>query len=134
MTTSRSKVAAMSEKKVSVPDVISKRVHSLLRRMEGYPHPDGAESGKLLVMAVALCEEFARGLEQNPIVPTPRGSLRVAAPHVPCRPEIPGTEREIINEWLKRHQSNGSRVSLVGDSMAEELVRELETLRQRKGQ
>lgn len=46
--------------------------------------------------------------------------------------EISQTERDIIDTWLKRHQPNGSRVSLVGDAMAEELLSELEKFRRDK--
>jgi hypothetical protein len=45
-------------------------------------------------------------------------------------PEVPKSEREIIDAWLKRHQPNSAlRVSVVGDAMASELLRELKAYR-----
>jgi hypothetical protein len=45
------------------------------------------------------------------------------------KPEDIQSEREIIDQWLRKHQPNGSRVSLVGDKMAQELLNELEAYR-----
>jgi hypothetical protein len=45
-------------------------------------------------------------------------------------PEVPKSEREIIDAWLRRHQPNSDlRVSVVGDAMASELLRELKAYR-----
>jgi len=60
----------MSEGRIVVPEGITGRVFLMLRKLNDYPHPDSKECGKLLVVAVAVCEEFARALIESPITPT----------------------------------------------------------------